>query len=112
MFSRDGRARCLVATLLAPREGGEGKVLAIRTVRLRPHLPVWSKNHLNYGDRYRHGGPIRTRFKDVRELIRMMRQANPTWGLPRIVGELQRLDIDVAKSTVEMHRVPPCEPLS
>jgi putative transposase len=45
--------------------------------------------------------------KDVRDLIRMMWQANPMWGSPRIVGELQKLGIDVAKSTVEMYRVRP-----
>jgi putative transposase len=36
-----------------------------------------------------------------------MWQANPTWGSPRIVGELQKLGIDVAKSTVKMYRVRP-----
>ncbi len=30
-----------------------------------------------------------------------MWQANPTWGSPRIVAELQKLGIEVAKSTVE-----------
>jgi putative transposase len=34
-----------------------------------------------------------------------MWQANPTWGSPRIVGELRKLGIDVAKSTVETYRV-------
>lgn len=33
-----------------------------------------------------------------------MWQANPTWGSPRIVGELRMLGIDVAKSTVERYR--------
>jgi putative transposase len=28
--------------------------------------------------------------KDVRDLIRTMWQANPTWGAPRIVGELRK----------------------
>jgi putative transposase len=45
-----------------------------------------------------------TIVKEVRELIRMMWQANPTWGSPRIVGELRKLGIDVAKSTVEKYR--------
>ena len=40
----------------------------------------------------------------VRELIQDMWQANPTWGSPRIVGELRKLGIDVAKSTVEKYR--------
>ena len=33
-----------------------------------------------------------------------MWKANPTWGSPRIVGELQKLGIEVAKSTVERYR--------
>jgi transposase InsO family protein len=33
-----------------------------------------------------------------------MWQANPTWGSPRIVGELEKLGIDLAKSTVEKYR--------
>jgi hypothetical protein len=43
--------------------------------------------------------------KEIRELIRRMSHANPTWGSPRIVGELRKLGIDVAKSTVEKYRV-------
>ena len=41
-----------------------------------------------------------------------MWQANPTWGAPRIVGELRKLGIDVAKSTVETYRVRPQKPPS
>jgi hypothetical protein len=33
-------------------------------------------------------------------LIRRILRANPTWGSPRIVGELGKLGIVVAKSTV------------
>jgi hypothetical protein len=52
------------------------------------------------------GTPGRPRIaKDVRELIRTMWQANPTWGSPRIVGELRKLGIEVTKSTVETYRV-------
>jgi putative transposase len=43
--------------------------------------------------------------KEIRELIRTMWQTNPTWGAPRIVGELRKLGIEVAKSTVEKYRV-------
>jgi transposase InsO family protein len=50
--------------------------------------------------------------KEVRELIQAMWQANPTWGSPRIVGELRKLGIDVAKSTVEKYRVRPHRPPS
>ena len=42
--------------------------------------------------------------KEVRTLIQNMWRSNPTWGAPRIVGELHKLGIDVAKSTVEKYR--------
>ena len=45
--------------------------------------------------------------KEVRTLIQDMWQANPTWGSPRIVGELRKVGIAVAKSTVEKYRVRP-----
>jgi hypothetical protein len=42
--------------------------------------------------------------QEVQELIRDMWRSNPTWGSPRIMGELQKLGITVAKSTVEKYR--------
>jgi transposase InsO family protein len=45
--------------------------------------------------------------KEILALIQDMWQATPTWGSPRIVGELRKLGIDVAKSTVETYRVRP-----
>jgi putative transposase len=50
--------------------------------------------------------------KEIRDLIRDMSQANPLWGSPRMVGELHKLGIDVAKSTVEKYRVRPRKPPS
>ena len=50
--------------------------------------------------------------KDIQALIKHMSQANPTWGSPRIVGELRKLGIDVAKSTVEKYQVRPQRPSS
>jgi putative transposase len=41
-----------------------------------------------------------------------MWRANPTWGSPRIVGELRKLGIHVAKVTVETYRVRPPKPPS
>ena len=41
-----------------------------------------------------------------------MSEANTGWGSPRIVGELRKLGIDVAKSTVEKYRVRPKKPPS
>jgi putative transposase len=50
--------------------------------------------------------------KEIRDLIRTMWQVNPTWGAPRIVGELHELGIEVAKSTGETYRVRPRTPSS
>jgi hypothetical protein len=51
--------------------------------------------------------------KDVRHLIREMSSANPLWGAPRIHGELLKLGIDVAQTTVAKymprHRRPPSQ---
>jgi putative transposase len=63
-----------------------------------------------FRDHWRHlsqqGKPGRPAMaKHVRDLIWQMWRANPTWGAPRIVGELRKLGIDVAKSTVEKYRV-------
>jgi transposase InsO family protein len=49
--------------------------------------------------------------KEVRDLIRRLSAANSLWGSPRILGELRKIGINVAKSTVEKymvrHRKPP-----
>jgi putative transposase len=49
---------------------------------------------------------------EVQDLIRTMSRANPMWGSPRIIGELRKLGIEVAKSTVETYRVRPRKPPS
>ncbi len=41
---------------------------------------------------------------ELRQLIKRMWRSNPTWGSPRIVAELHKLGIEVAKSTVEKYR--------
>jgi len=50
--------------------------------------------------------------QQTRQLIRRMSSANPLWGTPRIVGELRKLGIEVAKSTVDKYRVRPRKPSS
>jgi len=50
--------------------------------------------------------------KGIRDLIRKMSEATPTWGSPRIVGELRKLGSEVAKSTVEKYRVRRLKPPS
>lgn len=62
----------------------------------------------------RKGKPGRDKVaKEIRELIRKMSKPNPTWGSPRIMGELKKLGIEVAKSTVEKymvkHKKPPSQ---
>ena len=37
---------------------------------------------------------------DIRAFIRQMHAANPLWGAPRIHGELQKLGIEIAQTTV------------
>src|SRR5262249_21644586 len=75
---------------------------------VQPHtVIVWQRTRLR--DHWRRlsqsGKPGRPAIaQEVRELIRDMWRANPTWGSPRIVGELRKLGIDVAKSTVEKYR--------
>ena len=50
--------------------------------------------------------------QEIRELIREISATNPRWGSPRILGELRKLGIPVAKSTVEKYRVRPRRPSS
>jgi putative transposase len=49
------------------------------------------------------GRPIVPR--EVRDLIRKMCRENPTWGAPRIHGELLKLDIDIAETSVSKYMV-------
>ena len=51
------------------------------------------------------GGRPRIR-KEVRDLIRRISIENPLWGAPRIHGELLKLGIDVAQSTVSIYMAP------
>jgi transposase InsO family protein len=49
---------------------------------------------------------------EIRDLIRRMSQANPLWGAPRIHGELLKLGIQVAPSTVAKYMPPRRKPPS
>ena len=61
--------------------------------------------------RRRKGQPKTT--TEIRALIRTMSQANPLWGAPRLHGELQKIGIAVAQSTVakymQRNRRPPSQ---
>ena len=79
-----------VLTFVQPRT-----VIAWQQKRFRDHWRRLSRS----------GKPGRPAIAtEVHELIQDMWQSNPTWGSPRIVGELRKLGIDVAKSTVEKYR--------
>ncbi len=41
---------------------------------------------------------------DILALIRQMQAANPLWGAPRIHGELRKLGIEIAQTTVAKYR--------
>ena len=71
-------------------------VIAWQRQRFRDHWARLSR-------RSRVGRP--TIDTEVHDLIRRMSSANPTWGSPRIVGELAKIGIDIAKSTVEKYMV-------
>jgi hypothetical protein len=67
----------------------------------------WHKNRFKkyWARKSRRKSPGRPRIdREVRELIRTMSRANPTWGTPRIIGELAKLGISVCKSTVDQYR--------
>src|SRR3989441_1492426 len=49
---------------------------------------------------------------EVRDLIRQMCRENPGWGAPRIHGELRKLGIDIAESSVSKYMVHRCRPPS
>ena len=84
---------------------GWQKVLLIARPRT---ILDWQKNRFKkfWARRCRRKGPGRPRTdREVQELIRTMSQANPTWGTPRIIGELAKLGITVCKTTVQKYRV-------
>ena len=49
---------------------------------------------------------------EIRHLIREMSSANPLWGAPRIHGELLKLGIEIAQSTVAKYMVKGARPSS
>ena len=78
-------------------------VIAWRRRRFREHWARISRRGLP-------GRPAVS--KEIQDLIRRISRANPEWGSPRIVGELGKLGIEVAKSTVEKYRIRSSRPRS
>jgi putative transposase len=60
-----------------------------------------------------HGQPGRPVIsREVRGLIRKMCRENPSWGAPRIHGELLKLGIDIGESSVSQYMMPCRKPPS
>jgi putative transposase len=53
--------------------------------------------------RGRPGGPVVSR--EIRDLIRRMCRENPSWGAPRVHGELLKLGIDIGETSVSKYMV-------
>jgi hypothetical protein len=54
------------------------------------------------------GRPGRPRVsRELRELIAQMSKENPLWGAPRIHGELLKLGLEIAESTVSKYMMTP-----
>ena len=75
---------------------------------VRPETIVrWHRHGFRVYWRWRsRSGPGRPKIdKEVRDLIRQISMVNPLWGAPRIHGEILKLGIDVAQSTVAKYMV-------
>jgi putative transposase len=73
-----------------------GTVIAWQRKRFRDHWAKLSKQGSRFGR-----PPV---SKEIHALICKITEANIGWGSPRIVGELRKLGIDVAKSTVVLRK--------
>src|SRR6266508_1808527 len=71
-------------------------------VLVKPTTVVqWHRKGFRLYWRWRSRPPGRPRIRtEVRDLIRCMSSANPSWGAPRIHGELLKLGIEVSQATV------------
>ena len=70
-------------------------------------VALWQKKRFRdyWGALSQGGRPGRPKIApELRQLIKRMWRTNPTWGSPRIVAELYKLGINVAKSTVERYK--------
>jgi transposase InsO family protein len=69
---------------------------------------VWHRKgfRLFWTWKVRHGQPGRPVVsREVRDLVREMCRENPTWGAPRIHGELLKLGIDIGETSVSKYMV-------
>lgn len=69
------------------------------------------KLYWRWKSRRRRGGRLRV-SRELVALIRNLSLANPLWGAPRIHGELLKLGIDMAQSTISKYMARPRRPPS
>ncbi len=70
----------------------------------------WHRKGFKLFWKFKSKGPGRPQVsREIRDLVRRMAAANPSWGAPRIHGELLRLGFEVSERTVSnlMPRRPP-----
>jgi hypothetical protein len=83
--------------------------LALALAIVRPETVVaWHRKgfRLFWTWKIRHGQPGRPVIsRELRDLIRKMCRENPSWGAPRIHGELLKLGIDIGESSVSKYMV-------
>jgi hypothetical protein len=65
---------------------------------LRWHRKRFASCWTRLSRKSRRGRPGKDR--EIRELIRRMARSNPSWGAPRVHGELLKLGIDISERTV------------
>jgi putative transposase len=102
--------RLLWAWLSRAWDGWRNVVVFVQPSTVIAWQRRWFRDHWARLSHSRSGRPAVA--KGVRDLIRTMSTANPRWGSPRIVGELAKLGIHVAKATVEKYMVRPKKPPS
>jgi hypothetical protein len=85
-------------------------------VIVKPDTVVhWHRKGFKLFWKFKSKGPGRPQVsREIRDLVRRMAAANPSWGAPRIHGELLRLGFEVSERTVSnlMPRRPPNSKLS
>jgi hypothetical protein len=96
------RALLVWMTWLWPSLLGLSRILQPDTI-LRWHRAGF-RAYWRWKSRARPGRPRASR--ELRELIQRMSKENPLWGAPRIHGELLKLGLEIAESTVSKYMIP------
>ena len=91
---------CLIKDLLSNRKE---RIFIVKPETVIKWHRTAFKSYWGWKSKPKNGRPKTDR--EVRNLIKQMANENPSWGAPRIHGELKKLGYDVSESTV--HRYMP-----